>query len=202
MISVTQNLELFKIYTYLNQCIFDSKLIDNIYLQLSYSLQSEGMFLHDKCDSPDTHEKYHEIIIDENLLNEPNNYWITVLVHQMIHLWQFQYGSNLPPRHYHNKEYISKADEIGIVINCGESNKQELKANSLIMSAIAELPKNKLVIPRNVASQISKEGKSGKRFKFVCPECNSNCYAKYESLFLCGKCYDDNKKIIRMMCQD
>ncbi len=202
MISVTQNLELFKIYTYLNQCIFDSKLIENIYLQLSYSLQSEGMFLHDKCDSPDTHEKYHEIIIDENLLNEPNNYWVTVLVHQMIHLWQFQHGSKVPAKHYHNEEYVSKALEIGIVIKCGYENKQEIKEDSLIMSAIAELPKNKLVIPRNVASQISKEGKSGKRFKFVCPNCNSHVSGKYDSLDICGLCHQNTGEIVYRVRQD
>lgn len=202
MISITQSAELFKIYTYFNQYIFDSKLTDKIYLQLSYSLQSEGMFLHDKHDSPDGKEKYHNISIDENLLSEPHNYWVTVLVHQMIHLWQFQYGSKVPPKFYHNEEYVSKASEIGIVIKCGYENKQEIKEDSLLISAISQLPEYNLVIPRNVASQISKEGKSGKRFKFTCPECNSSCYAKHDSSFICGKCTESSKKNIYLVRQD
>lgn len=120
----------------------------------------------------------------------------------MIHLWQFQYGTKGKMEHHHNKEYVSKADEIGIIIKCGRENEQELKADSLLMSAINKLPKILLLKPRNVASQLNKEGKSGKRFKFVCPECGHSCLAKYDSSFICGKCHDNSKKIIYYICQN
>lgn len=202
MISVTQKSELHKVYSHLNKCLFSGMLTEDIYLQLAYSIQTEGLFIHDKHDNKRTGETRHNITIDENLLNEPNNYWLIVLVHQMIHLWQFQYGKQVPAKHYHNKEYVKKALEIGIIIQQSESNEQEIKEDSLIIYAINNLPEVNLLLPRNVSSQLNSSSKNGKKYTFTCPNCNSRVFAKYDSLDICGVCHQTTGEIIYRVRQD
>lgn len=190
MQSIWQSQYLRNIYDYFNRYLFDRRLEDNIILGLSYKLKTEGLFIHDKWD--DLSQKiYHEILIDENLLNEKTEYWLAVLVHQMVHLWQHSYGTNKAPRHYHNEEFVKKMQSAGLIIKAGYSNEQSINPEGLFMEAAKTIIDNgddlKLLKPRNVAAQLG-SNKNGKKFKFSCPDCGANVWGKSATFVICGTC--------------
>jgi predicted SprT family Zn-dependent metalloprotease len=56
----------------------------------------------------------HEISINPDTLGMGDVFWHSTLVHEMVHMWQFEFGS--PSRYnYHNKEWALKMMEIGLM---------------------------------------------------------------------------------------
>ncbi|BAZ51128.1 hypothetical protein NIES4103_37510 [Nostoc sp. NIES-4103] len=190
MKGVYQSMELNKIYIYLNRYLFENKLEDDIVLVLSYKLKTEGLFLHDKWDGSEQ-KTYHEISIDENLLNENQEYWLAVLVHQMVHLWQYMHGRNKPPKHYHNEEFVNKMEGIGLKINSGYSNEQSINTDGEFQQVVQKLIDNEkellLLKPRNAQVQLA-TSKNGKKFKYSCPDCNVSVWGKFGLSIDCGVC--------------
>lgn len=191
MKGIEQSIHLRNIYEYFNRHLFNKELEENLVIGLGYKLKTEGSFIHDKWDKDN--KNYHEILIDENLLNEETEYWLAVLVHQMVHLWQYTYGINKPPRHYHNEEFVNKMQSIGLIIHSGYSSEQSINLDGQFMQIAKELIVNgddlKLLKPRNVSAQLGNtSSKSGKKFRFICPDCGEGVDGKFSSNVKCGVC--------------
>ncbi|BAY79064.1 hypothetical protein NIES25_55460 (plasmid) [Nostoc linckia NIES-25] len=192
MQAIHQSMQLNQIFNYFNRELFDKKLEENLVLGLAYKLQAGGSFLHDKWDDSKL-KSYHEILIDENLLNEEKEYWLAVLVHQMVHLWQHQYGSNKPRKHYHNEEFASKMQSIGLIIHTGYPNEQSINPDGKFMQVVQGLINSQQELvslrPRNASAQLgNNQSKNGKKFKYSCPECNASVWGKFGLSINCGIC--------------
>ncbi|BCL38350.1 SprT-like domain-containing protein [Nostoc sp. MS1] len=192
MQGIEQAIYLRNIYDHFNRYLFDHQLENKIYLGFSYKLRTEGMFLHDKWDDSKK-QSYHEILVDENLLNEDSIYWLAVLVHQMAHLWQHQHGLKKKTKNYHDKEFVDKMQNLGLIIESGYSNEQSINHDGLFMQVAKELIDKgddlRLLKPRNVAAQLDNPlSKNGKKFKFICPECRQGVEGKYSTNVKCGDC--------------
>ncbi|MBD2611521.1 SprT-like domain-containing protein [Nostoc punctiforme FACHB-252] len=193
MKSITQAFEMSQIYNYLNKELFDNKLEENLILGLRHSLGTEGSFLHGKWDDSKQKSSHHEILIDENLLNEEREYWLAVLVHQMVHLWQYQYGNNKPTKHYHNEEFANKMQSIGLIIHTGYPNKQSINPDGKFMQVAQGLISSQEELlslkPRNASAQLGdNQSKNGKKFKYSCPKCNASVWGKFGLSINCGIC--------------
>jgi predicted SprT family Zn-dependent metalloprotease len=56
----------------------------------------------------------HEISLNPHYLDRPDIEWHATLVHEMVHLWQQDFGK--PSRSdYHNKQWARKMEEIGLI---------------------------------------------------------------------------------------
>ena len=129
------------------------------------------------------------------------------LVHEMVHLWQFAQGSP-SRRSYHNKEWASKMKEVGLQPNDGTGKETGQKVSHTIIAegrfqmAFQAMPESH-GLPWRVfvegdhndggeagkKSPVTKsKGKSGKRFKYSCPECQTNIWGKEGLRVLCGEC--------------
>lgn len=187
-------IELQIIYNFLNTDIFNQKLPDDVYINLSYKVKGDGVFLYDKWDN-NKGKYFDEIIIDENLLNHNFEYFLAVLTHQMIHCWQHYYGNQRPPKHYHNKEFVKKAFEIGLIIELDK--KHEIIDQSIDPDGLLKLVINNrqlldkvssLMKPRNAASQLDSMN-TKKKVKYKCPKCDFKIYAhKTSKKILCIEC--------------
>lgn len=59
-------------------------------------------------------DKVHEIAINPECLDRPDAEVASTLLHEMVHLWQQEYGK--PPKGaYHNKEWAGKMKEVGLL---------------------------------------------------------------------------------------
>ena len=56
----------------------------------------------------------HEISLTPDSLNRPDKYWHATLVHEMVHLWQCDYGKE-SRQCYHNKQWANKMESLGLM---------------------------------------------------------------------------------------
>lgn len=150
-------------------------------------------------------------IIDEIALNPaffgsiPISEVMQTLVHEMIHLWQFHYGK--PGRRcYHNKEWASKMEEIGLMPSStgqpGGKKVGEKMAEYIILDGPFETELKHLLstdfsitwrdrFPPDTTKLENpgepSESRSNRR-KYSCPKCSLNAWAKPNTSLICGKC--------------
>ncbi|MBD2208204.1 hypothetical protein H6G33_38105 [Calothrix sp. FACHB-1219] len=198
MKSIEQSIQLTGIYRDLNNSLFDGQLSNQIYVGVGYT-KGNGIYLHSKWDEKNNINHDDQILVNENLLNESKEIWLSVLVHQMIHKWQHDFGSQKTLRHYHNKEYVEKAASIGFIIKSGESSEQSTELNGKFMQVIQTIDVEDLAKPRNVSSQLGQESKSGVKAKYTCPECGFNSWAKPGVTNICCNCNGSVKKMIEQI---
>ncbi|BAY27191.1 hypothetical protein NIES2100_70130 [Calothrix sp. NIES-2100] len=172
-----QSFRLFNIYNHLRINIFDGKLPEDTVLKIEYRAESDGVYRPGKWDDTQNQKVLDEIKINEKLLILPKEELLTALVHQMIHQWQFHYGSRKTARHYHNREYVQKAASIGLIVE-PDSSEQSIDPNGKFMQVSQGLDCELILKPRNVISQSEAKPKSKGKEKYICPECGKIMYGK------------------------
>lgn len=137
-----------------------------------------------------------EISLTPKWLNRPLETIFSSLVHEMAHLWQFEFGS--PSRtNYHNKEWAFKMNEIGLKPNngkggeTGQSVSHNIVINGPFQEAFKKMPEEYL-LPWRVFCESDMEKKktkkSGSRVKYTCPECDTNVWGKDGLEIICKEC--------------
>ena len=145
-------------------------------------------------------DEAHEISLNPELLKRPLDDVMSTLVHEMVHLWQQEYGT--PSRGgYHNREWGDKMRQIGLVpSNTGQPGGRSLGQQMTHYIAEAgpfedaynEMPEScKLpwVSGKHVAAK--KAPKTESKFKYTCPECGQNAWGKPGLLILCATCTEE-----------
>ena len=133
---------------------------------------------------------------------------LATLAHEMVHLWQFAHGK--PGRgRYHNREWAEKMKEIGLqpfsikdeTKETGDSMHHKVITNGPFDKAANRLISRDFALTwtETVQKEVSKiegesaegeeEPKSGKRFKFTCPneDCKETAWAKHSANLACGQ---------------
>lgn len=132
---------------------------------------------------------------------------LATLAHEMCHLWQHHFGK--PGRgRYHNRQWAEKMKEVGLQpTDTGEEGGKETgdRVHHLIVPdepfdrAVRKLLAKGFAItwtekPQTApgpsgenAGEGEEESKSGKRVKYVCPQCDLKAWAKHEAKLVCGE---------------
>jgi predicted SprT family Zn-dependent metalloprotease len=122
------------------------------------------------------------------------------LVHEMVHFYDHQWGR--PGKHgYHSDSWFRFMKQVGLqpVHKPGNRFKvgDKVIPDGAFEVAYKALPKD-MVIPfeNNYAVQPAVSGVGvkvtlqGKKFKYTCPMCGSNCQAANGRKFICGECQE------------
>jgi hypothetical protein len=115
MITTVQFKTLDDLYKYYNEALFGGTLSDCI-VNMSRHNNTYGFFAADRWKTGEEGDakRIHEISLNPDYLDRPFAEWHSTLVHEMVHLWQRDFGR--PSRAaYHNKEWGWKMEEIGLV---------------------------------------------------------------------------------------
>jgi hypothetical protein len=115
MITTVQFKTLDDLYQYYNKALFGGALAECI-VNMSRHNSSYGFFAAErwKSDGEGEEKIAHEISLNPDYLDRPFEQWHSTLVHEMVHLWQYDFGH--PSRTgYHNKEWAWKMREVGLV---------------------------------------------------------------------------------------
>lgn len=100
------------LFVYYNDKLFVGKL-PYCLVNLSRHRQAVGFFIEKNWQSASGETK-HEISINPDTLGMGDEFWHSTLVHEMVHMWQFEFGK--PSRYnYHNKEWALKMMDIGLM---------------------------------------------------------------------------------------
>lgn len=141
--------------------------------------------------------------IDELSLN-PDNFIgysdtaiLSVLAHEMCHVWQYRCTDKYPRNGYHDKVWGRKMEEIGLMpSNTGaESGKKTgqqmhhyiIQGGKFEASALIFLKKNTIAATSFQLEKNSTSQKKNKQ-KYTCPSCEQNAWAKPDASLKCGEC--------------
>ena len=205
-----------KMFNYFNKTLFDDSL-PNCFLNLSRPRNNNimGFFAPDRWkQSQDQSKLIHEISLSPKYLDTRQLVKICqTLVHEMVHLWQKEYGK--PSRtSYHNKEWARKMMDVGLMpSDTGEPGGKTTgqKIADYVMTGgkfekySNEMPKEYLLPWTSNESRIrdpsledftddddellndGDEDKKNKT-KYSCPGCKINLWGKPGLNVLCGDC--------------
>ena len=192
--TIEQFTSLQQLYDHFNRSLFNNKL-NNCICNLSREVKKcNGFFSPNRWQKDKT--KVHEITLNPYQLHRDNMAICSTLVHEMVHLWQEDFGK--PTSKYHNKEWGSKMKEIGLYpSNTGKPGGKEtgqqmthyiMEKGKFILSY--DIIKNKINIPYKSipVSLKEKKKKNASKTKYTCPECETNAWAKPDTNIVCGDC--------------
>lgn len=204
-----------KLYDWYNEKLFDSELPTCLLILSRKNARICGHFSQNRWRGTDG-ETTHEINLNPVYLSMATDQDICqTLVHEMVHLWQFEFGK--PSRSgYHNKQWANKMESIGLMPSNtgkegGKKTGQQMSdyaiENSAFMKAFESMP-NEVLLPFKSSEMVNgqlviggavQEGsvhppsappqrpKKNKQ-KYSCPRCQTNAWGKPDLQLVCYMC--------------
>jgi predicted SprT family Zn-dependent metalloprotease len=183
-------------FNFFNKELFESKLSECLIL-LHRHRSAYGYFCADRFAQNSSKVKVHEIALNPSHIRErkPRDTFGT-LVHEMVHQLQQEHGK--PPKNaYHNRQWAAMMKEVGLQPDDGEGNETgRYVSHRIVKGGPFEVSYNKFEQTHNltlfgdiVTASKKTKGKTSK-FKFVCPDCGQNAWAKVTATLVCGNCQE------------
>ena len=190
--------ELQKAYDYFNRALFKN-MLPQCLITLQRKGRTHGYFSLQRFQ----HTSRKEILVDEIAMNpdhfkkQPLAKVLSTLVHEMVHVQQAYFGT--PSRQgYHNKQWASMMDAVGLVpSSTGETGGE--RTGQHLSHYIAPDGKFDVACKAFLASgfKLSWADKFGDdktilttvgRIKYTCESCGLNAWAKQNIVLICGEC--------------
>ncbi len=205
-------------YKYFNRKLFGNKLSGCI-LNFSRLRGTHGFLAPERWKRVDEEDfGTHEISLTPTTLYRPPIEIFSTLVHEMCHLWQWDFGS--PSRNgYHNREWAAKMKSVGLIPShngqpdgkqTGQTMTHYIEKGGRYEKAFAQMPKKHLLPFTSLDGEVMKsmiEGKgtkSGKgerknrlhklrppsrnKTKYSCPSCKANVWGRPNLRIKCQDC--------------
>lgn len=194
----TEQFKLFdEIYQFYNKELFQGKLCDCIIIT-NKGKRFCGTFTPNrwKHKLKDDEQNIHEIALNPEYLDGPDEEWQQTLVHEMVHLWQRDFGK-ISRAGYHNKQWADKMEEIGLMPSStgapggkktGQKMSDYIIPGGVFIEAFNRLQEKKLKYATSpILFDGSKLKKSRSKTKYICP-CNNKVWGKPDLLIVCKTC--------------
>lgn len=188
-------------YDFFNEKLF-SKQLPSCMIVLNRKARVNGHFVNKIWELENNEVAKDEISINpDQIPNRSLDEVLSTLVHEMCHLWQFNFGK--PSRNgWHNKEWGAKMEEVGLIpSNTGEEGGKKtgqqmthyIAKNGPFQYATSELKQKGFslgVKPVSLSDERKEAAKKKKasKTKFSCPECGTNAWGKPDLNIMCGDC--------------
>jgi predicted SprT family Zn-dependent metalloprotease len=180
-------------FNFFNKELFEGKLSECIIL-LHRHRSAYGYFWADQFGQNGSKVTVHEIALNPNHIRvrKPKDTFGT-LAHEMVHQLQQEHGT--PPKGaYHNKQWAAMMKKIGLQPDDGDGNEtgryvshKIVKGGEFDLVYEAFASKRDLSLFGGMPNVKKAKGKTSK-FKFACPECGQNAWAKVTAKLVCGDC--------------
>lgn len=193
-------------YDYFNAVLFLGSL-SPVLLNFSRAGRAYGFFAPERWESADA--RTHEISLNpHHLLTRPAIETTSTLVHEMVHLWQWEQGKT-SRRGYHNQEWAEKMQAVGLMPSdtglpggrlTGQRMTHYIIDSGPFSLAFAEMPSEHLLPwqalpdPQTAAGGAKKGAMSRNKAVYSCPNGHGKVWGKPELDIRCGICgrrYED-----------
>jgi hypothetical protein len=178
-------------YDYFNRTLFGGQLPRCI-LNFSRHARANGFFSPECWSRGD--ERTHEISLNPDVLNRPLLDSMGTLVHEMVHLWQQEFGK--PSRRgYHNAEWAGKMAEIGLMPSetgqpggrrTGQRVSHYVIEGGEFDNAFRAMPPE-YQLPWT-SGQPAEHPKRADKIKYECITCEVSVWGKAGLNIVCGDC--------------
>ena len=201
-----------KAYRYFNSVLFFNSL-NECFFTFSSSYKVAGFFIRKMwMHKENTNKKFHEISLSKNILRYEPIVVFSTLVHEMVHLWQFEQGRP-SKNNYHNKEWAWKMRDVGLIPShtgkaegkeTGEKMSHYIESGGRFEIAFEKMPKefllplttyeSKELLPPVKGNKETNEEKETlikrrkKKQKYFCANCNAKVWGKPNLKIICGIC--------------
>jgi hypothetical protein len=194
------------IFDYFNEVLFEGRL-PGVLLNFSRKAKTHGFFAPERWEDGKK-SRSHEIILNPETLERESVLVFSILVHEMVHLWQQEFGK--PSRTaYHNQEWADKMESVGLMPSntgqpggkkTGQSMSHYILAGGPFENAFETMPEDLKRIPLTAIAagegeeegegKTKKKGKNKSQYKakFTCPDCGQNAWGKEDLSILCNNC--------------
>lgn len=203
-ITLSQFEALQNIFDYFNKHLFNNELNDCI-LNFSRKSKAYGFFAPERWSKrnqnvmdaiENSKNRIHEISLNpEFTKNRRPDAWVSTIVHEMVHLWQQDFGK--PSKSHHNKEWATKMKEIGLYpSSTGEPGGKEtgqkvshyIIENGAFQKHFSVMP-NDYLLPFLCSQEMSgKVAKNKNKTKYTCNGCETNIWGKADLNIICEEC--------------
>lgn len=184
-------------FTFFNKELFSNKLSDSLIL-LHRHRHAFGYFHADRFAQNGSKTTVHEIALNPSHIRERKaKETFSTLAHEMVHQLQQEHGK--PPKNvYHNKQWAAMMKDVGLfpsdTAKPGGAETGRYISHYIVKNGRFDLAydrfqkKSDLTLFGDILTA-SKKGKvKTSKFKFVCPECSQNAWAKVTAKLTCGDC--------------
>lgn len=190
--------ELQAAYDYFNRELFGGKL-PGVMLSQHRHPRSYGYWAEKRWSAGEDAKAGELALNPEYLKSRPVNDTLAVLVHEQCHVWQTYHGE-APAGPYHNKQWADKMEAVGLMPTStnlpGGKRTGAHMGHYIIEGGPFDLACKRLLADGFAltwgASMERKaergETKSGKRNKYVCPDCEAKAWGKEGMQLKCGEC--------------
>jgi predicted SprT family Zn-dependent metalloprotease len=191
-------MSLSKAYDYFNKELFDSRLPECI-ITLQRKPKMHGYFWGKKYVSREGNETFtDELALNPSMFDQSEQYILSVLVHEMVHVWQAHFGKNQSRGGYHNMEWAEAMLAIGLhptddgTLN-GKMTGQKL-SHLVVPGDLFEVFCTKLLSENTVIEWADRpvaepeKKKRNTRHKYLCPSCAAAVWAKPGLKITCDDC--------------
>lgn len=191
-------------YEFFNKELFEGKL-PNCLITLQRKSKARGYFSPERFENRAEETIYsHEIALNPtHFKDRSDEEIISTLVHEMAHLWQQEYGQ--PPRRgYHDREWASKMDELGLVPSnteeeggrrTGQAMSHYIDPNGRYARLISVFLSVNGKLNYQDRPVIKAPTKSKNKIKYTCPKCGMNAWGKEDISIICG---NDKAELVKM----
>ncbi len=190
-------------FSFFNRELFQNKLADCIIL-LHRKRGANGYFWADQFGHDSSKKTFHEIALNPEQIRarKPRDTFGT-LAHEMVHQLQQEHGT--PPKGaYHDREWADMMEAIGLHPSdtaqpggkrTGRKVSHYIVEGGPFDIAFAKFEKKyDLQLFGTVVQGVKGKVKTSK-FKFQCPECNQNAWAKDCASLICGECNEPMERV-------
>ena len=193
-------------YDFFNRELFAGSL-PQVLVTLQRHANTRGYFSPERFKGRIDKESVHELALNpDNFTGRSDELILSTLVHEMAHVWQETYGE--PSRRgYHNRQWAGKMREVGLQpTSTGEPGGKEtgqavthfILLEGRFAKAYATLASSGFQLHWQSIPASGGKTKSSK-WKFTCPECGQNAWAKPGAALICGQCFKSGEGEIRNM---
>ena len=184
------------LYDYFNSRLFGGELPNCL---LNFSRKGKnvgGFFAPDRWAKED--EVIHEISLNPDHWRNDPEHIISILVHEMAHVWQQEFGK-VPRGGYHDKQWGDKMEAIGLMPSntgkeggkrTGQQMTHYVIAGGLFEKALQQMP-DAIKLPLKAMEIPPKSSKSKTKTKYTCPSCETNVWGKDNLKITCSECGDE-----------
>lgn len=188
-------------YDFYNARLFDEEL-PQVLFTLQRKRNARGYFSPDRfATRGDDHPAdVHEIALNpDTFVDRTDKDILSTLVHEMVHLWQMEYGEKFPRRNYHNREWADRMLGIGLIPSAtGEEGGPEtgtkmthyIEDGGLFDTITDEFLESGFAFPieaKRLAPRAAAD-RSKNKTAYVCPGCGAKIWGKLGVKALCGDC--------------